>query len=729
MNKFTRTLCFSFSLLFLVAAATYSQTVEPTPPQRPPADDGDVVKISTNLIQIDVTVTDSKGNPITDLRADEVEIFENGKKQAMTNFSFISSARPAASERPSPNVQDGISVPVTPTIPRADQIRRTFVLVVDDLSLSFESAYRTRQAIRKFVNEQMEDGDLVAIVRAGGSVGALQQFTTNKTLLLAAAEAVRWNPRSRRMRAFTTISPGAMESLQTAGAPLITAAEVAAEQQAQMAEEQPGLNVGELFESLEYVVKGLSELPGRKAVILFTDGFSLSDKDPVGYIAPQDVSEHLSAVIEAANRAAVVFYTIDSRGLQFTGPTAADSIKGSTNPQQYSAIWSTRSSQLYETQGGPSVLARKTGGLAFTNQNDLGKGIERAMRDQSYYLIGYEPDSETFDPAKIKFNRFEVRVSRPGANVRYRNGFLGVADREVPAVVAAPTLTVEEQLNQALRSPFAKNDIKLYLNPLYGNHPRTGNYVRSLLHVDVNDLQFTELPNGWKKLEIAILAGSFGMDGAVADQIGKGYAINLPPDVFEKMKTTGFVYEFTFPVKKPGSFQYRVVLRDQKAGTIGSASQFIEIPDFKQQRPYVSGIVLQGYTSDEWQTISDTGTLTSRMESDIKTDTSRRSFKVGSVVQYGFEIYNARPGPAKRPDVTTRIRIFRDGELVLNGNPTPVEPTTGPGGAVLLASGGAIKLTDQMEPGDYVLQVIVIDRQAKEKRQLATQYVQFEVVP
>ena len=75
-----------------------------------------------------------------------------------------------------------------------EQIRRTIALVVDDLSLSFESAYQTQKALKKFVDEQMQDGDLVAIIRTGAGIGALQQFTSDKRILYAAIEKVKWNP-------------------------------------------------------------------------------------------------------------------------------------------------------------------------------------------------------------------------------------------------------------------------------------------------------------------------------------------------------------------------------------------------------------------------------------------------------------------------------------------------------------------------------------------------------
>jgi len=83
-------------IALLAAAGAIAQSLKPLPKSVPPGDD-DVVKISTNLIQIDVTVTDGKGKPIADLKPEEIEIYENGEKQKITNFSFISSLRTLSS--------------------------------------------------------------------------------------------------------------------------------------------------------------------------------------------------------------------------------------------------------------------------------------------------------------------------------------------------------------------------------------------------------------------------------------------------------------------------------------------------------------------------------------------------------------------------------------------------------------------------------------------------------
>ncbi len=87
-----------------------------------------------------------------------------------------------------------LDAPVPQAALRPEQIGRTIALVVDDLSISFESAYQTRRSLKKFVDEQMQEGDLVAIVRTGAGIGALQQFTSDKRILYAAIEKVKWNP-------------------------------------------------------------------------------------------------------------------------------------------------------------------------------------------------------------------------------------------------------------------------------------------------------------------------------------------------------------------------------------------------------------------------------------------------------------------------------------------------------------------------------------------------------
>src|SRR5438876_5730249 len=114
------------------AANLAAQTI-PAPKPTPPGET-DVVKISTNLVQVDVSVTDKSGRIVRDLRSDEIEIYQNGKKQDISNFTFISNVRDM-SGAPNAKAQPQPGVPVPPTPVRVENVKRTIALVVDDLTL------------------------------------------------------------------------------------------------------------------------------------------------------------------------------------------------------------------------------------------------------------------------------------------------------------------------------------------------------------------------------------------------------------------------------------------------------------------------------------------------------------------------------------------------------------------------------------------------------------------
>ncbi len=701
----TTTLVFAFLALGLEVSG---QTPSPTP-------DNDVVRISTNLIRLDVTVSDKNGKPIADIRPEEIEIFENGKKQKITGLNFVSASRERviqSERRDTPTV-----APTPPPILRAEQVRRAVALVVDDLTLSFESVYQTRRALKKFVDEQMEDGDLVAIIRTGAGVGALQQFTTDKRVLYAAIEKVRWNP----------VGTGGISAF----APL-DALDAAEEEAEEAAGERTIEGIRREFDdrresyfstgslgAINFVINGMGELPGRKSVILFSDGFRLTNVDAEGFTVNSGVVEPIRRLIEAANRASVVIYTMDPRGLVYTGLTAADNT-GTRSRERIDSDLAVRRERLADTQDSLRYIAKETGGFALVNNNDLPGGVRRVLEDQSYYLVSYEPDEDTFDPVKRKFNKIEVKVSRPGASVRYRSGFFNVADRPTE-----PNAPAADRIDRALVSPIGASGISVRLNALFGNDPKSASYVRSLLHIDANDLQFTEAEGGQKKATFEVLAMSFGDNGVPVDQLAKSYTLTVTEPALARLRKDGFVYHFIFPVKKAGPYQYRVAVRDPSNGKIGSASQFVDIPDLKKKRLATSSIVLESLTSDEWR--QALGPQGSTVASDPLGDTALRRVMQNSVLRYGYEIYNARLDKTKQPQLTTRVRIYRDGKPILDGKEMPLQ-LSGQTDLARIKASGAIALGTSISPGDYILQIVVLDRLAEKGKQIASEFVQFEVV-
>lgn len=713
------------SLTLLISTLAASQTPTPTPTPTTPAGD-DVVKISTNLIQLDVTVTDSKGRIVTGLKAEDFEIFENGEKQEITDFSFVSSVReivqnPAGSG-------DKSAIPLPPKSMRSDQVRRTIALVVDDLSLSFQSVYFVRRALKKFVDEQIQEGDLVAIIRTGAGIGALQQFTADKRQLYAAIDKVKWNPLGRgSIGAFAPINDSAQ---------LNTSDMSDEERQAQENSEnsfddfQSAVFATGTLGALRYIVQGMGELPGRKSVVLFSDGFRLLERDPQGYSGTGRVIDFVRQLIETANRNSVVFYTIDGRGLQTAGITAEDKVDAT--PERIRQVLSDRSSELFETQQGLSYLASETGGFSIQNNNDLNRGVQRVLDDQSYYLVAYQPDSDTFDPKTRRFNKIEIKVKQKNLSVRYRSGFFNFADRAIKPEFAV--VSPQEQIERALISPFGVNDISLRLNALFGNSQALGTFVRPLLHVNAGDLKFEPQPDGSKKAVFAVLAMLFGDNGIVVDQVSRTYTMVVQESVYESIQKYGFVYHFSVPVKKPGAYQMRVALRDTSNGKLGSASQFIEVPNLSKDRLTLSGIVLENLNETQWNKLfaesqdkSAQNGATIVQRADPMTDTSLRRFRKGSILRYGIEIYNAKTGAGKSTDLSMQVRVIYDGKILMTGQKMPIN-VAGQTDLERVKAGGALTLAKGMQIGEYMLQIIVTDNLAKEKRRISTQFVQFEVV-
>ena len=377
-----------------------------------------------------------------------------------------------------------------------------------------------------------------------------------------------------------------------------------------------------------------------------------------------------------------------------------------------------------------AYLANETGGRAIFNNNNLNQGLEKMLEDtKGYYLIGYQPDSDTFDAKIRKFNKLTVKVKNKDLNVRYRSGFFGVADKDIPRNPINTAQTPAQQITKAIFSPFAVNGISLKLNTLFGKDDKSNLFVNSLLHIEAKDLKFTDNPDGTKKVTFDVLALSFGENGAVTDQISKTYTLTTKNQAgYEDILKNGFVYQFLFPIKKPGAYQMRVAVRDSETSVVGSANQFIEVPDLKKGKLTLSGIVLENLTEKQWSNMQTSFAATAKERgTDPMADTSLRQFKRGTILRYATEIYNAKLDQTQKPNLQTQIRIFKDGKLVKDGVLNPFN-LTGQTNFGKLNFMGALSLGSQMEPGDYVLQIVVIDNLQKTKKKLASQWVQFEII-
>ena len=196
----------------VISPLSFAQTLPvPTEPQQKPqpkqepAAPEEVVRISTRLIQIDAVAVDKDGKQVTDLKAEDFKILEDGKEQTITNFSYISlqPETPKFIKAEPKAVPSKSGAPPVPTaMIKPEEVRRTLALIADDLGLSFESTVFTRNALHKFVDEQMQPGDLVAVIRTSAGSGASQRFTNDKRLLHTAIDRIQYFPSGRTQSAF-----------------------------------------------------------------------------------------------------------------------------------------------------------------------------------------------------------------------------------------------------------------------------------------------------------------------------------------------------------------------------------------------------------------------------------------------------------------------------------------------------------------------------------------------
>lgn len=728
-----RSVLAAFITASILCAATAQQpqsTPPPMPanPQKPGppvVDAQDVVRITTNLVQVDVSVT-KDGKPVTDLQPKDFEIFEDGKPQTITNFSYVSNIRGGA---PTPAVvksKDKFSAPIPPAKVNLNDQRRTIALVVDDLGMSFESMSRLRPQIKKFLDTLLPN-DLIAIIRTGGDVGSLQQFTNDRRVLESALDRLHWNPCSRAgLNVFQPAGPKADDDFNI---PEASNTGVCSE-----------VMVFSSFKALRYILQGMSHLPGRKSMMFFSDYLPVQDQEPSAYeqtkrmagdtagtpitsvntdakIFDDNYYAQLERIAEMAIRSSVVIYSVDTRGLQYTGTTAVDRTTVTSrvlrsNPGAAAAEqrMRDRSRQIWIGQQGSDLIARQSGGFLVRNTNDF--GFNRVMDDQQgYYLIGFRPTEQTFNR---DFHRLKAKVKRGGVSVRTRDGFFGFTETET----RPPKPGAESEITTALISPFGSHDLAVQLTSFFIEEADKAPALRSFLFLDAHNLAFTDLPDGSHVTNLSISTILFGDNGKIIGQEDQTGTLRFDRAGYERAMRDGIAYSFDTPVKLPGAFQFRVAVRDAGSGRIGTAGQFIQVPDLKSGRLALSGIVVRD--GDRAASLN-----VNSQDDEVITGPAVRRFHQGSTAAYGYLIYNANAA-GRAAKLTSQTRIFRDGRMIVSNNPTVInmQDQTDP---QRIKAFHHLELGKEMAPGNYVLQIIVTDLSDKKPR-VASRWIDFEVV-
>jgi hypothetical protein len=189
--------------------------------------------------------------------------------------------------------------------------------------------------------------------------------------------------------------------------------------------------------------------------------------------------------------------------------------------------------------------------------------------------------------------------------------------------------------------------------------------------------------------------------------------MRLKPDDYEYALTAGFVYSNSIHVTRPGPYQVRVAVRDTVTGKVGTASQFLEVPDLKKRRLALSGLVLDSPAGGS-RDVAAPGVPAFRV------------FRRGGALDFNCQIFNARTDrKTNEPAIETEVRVFRDGKEVLATEPKRL--AVAPGASRRMSARGSVHL-NSFEPGSYALQFVVRDTLAKEKYGAAAQWVDFDVI-
>jgi VWFA-related protein len=697
------------SAIGMVTALVLSSTVGAV---QAPTDRGDIprIRVGVDAVRIDAVVTDRENRVVEDLTANDFVIKQDGKPQPVTFAQFMPVAvRSAASADAGPPASPAMA-PIAAPVTR-NQVQRTIVIVVDDLSLSFRSIYDTRRGLRAFVERGLQPTDLVALVRTGQSTGAMQSFTTDRRVLYAAIDGLRWNGFSRNgVESFAAAAPMLTNSQYSDLSPN----DFQAVNQLRNSMSAAG-SVG----ALNLAIRGARDLPGRKAIILVTEGFELFVKEEhtAGKQVDSRVRSALDRIIDQATRAGVVIYALDSRGLSTGGLVAEDQFESNATTQKLSGMVRNaaeeRAEQLRDSQEGMAYLAEQTGGFAVRNTNDLSRGLTRITSDiRGYYVIGYTPETGTFagQGKKPQYRKLTIDVKRPGLKIRTRKEFLGVSDPEYRPT----TLTPAQQLVHAATSPFAATDVGLKATVLPGYSKARGMFVRSLLHIDTRALTFTPGEDGRKTASADVLGMVFNQEGAEVGLLSTGFSVALTNADADEAQREGLAYVLSLPIKRPGGYQVRFAIRDRQSGVLGSAGEFVQVDDVAGGAFALSGILLRkgdrangsGFGSSEQLSIAPEQALS--------------VFRPGDRLSYAYEVYNA----AK---VQTVVSLWRGTERVFAAPPDalqrPANETTS------FAAAGGLGLGEQLTPGSYVLQVLATADAGPKKTRSTIQRVAFDIEP
>jgi VWFA-related protein len=680
--------------LGLLAAALAQQT-------------GPVFRTTTNLVIVNVFVRDRSGKDIIGLTKDDFTILEDGKPQTIAIFEFqrIESGGPEsapgkASSPPEKTPAQGSAPAASPGTIRVAapgkiqyQDRRLLVLFFDHSSMSPADQVRAHEAALKFIREQMQPADMVAIMTFGTQLKVEQDFTDDRDAL------------ERVIRSFRTGESSELaEEAQTAEE------EEEAEDETQVgfvADESEFniFNTDRKLSALQTAARMLAALPEKKALIYFSSGVSRTGVEN---------DSQLRATINAAIRANISFYPVDARGLVATiaggdasqaSPRGTGIFSGQAQRRQMERFFARQDTLV--------ALAEDTGGKAFLDANDLTLGIRQAQNDiRSYYVLGYYSTNQAQDG---KFRRIQVRLNRPlQAKLDYRSGYF--APKDFSRFTEADK---EQQLQEALALGDPITDLPLALEVNYFRLAQNRYFVPVSLKIPGSEITLARR-GSTEFTELDFIGQVRQARGPVVAVVRDGIRVRLRAEDAAQLERRNFQYDtgFTLP---PGSYRLKFVVRENLLGRIGTFETSFQVPDLStvKDRLRTSSLVL---ASQREPITAVAGAATKKrkllaasplVQDNLKLAPSvTRVFRRDQNLYVYLEVYDPAADPEDHQLSLVGELAFLRGKRKAFQSPPVRLSETAPGRPGVLPVRFETPLRD-LTPGRYICQVTLVDQVGK----------------
>jgi VWFA-related protein len=532
-----------------------------------------ILRSSSDLVRIDVEVTDRSGKPIKGLTANQFTITDEGKSQAITSFSYadIEAIETATTDVSKPIIvtvdNDGPNSPSADAISDALRDRRLIVLFFDLTSMQTDDLIRAHDAADKFVKQQMTEADVVAVIVFSTRINVLANFTNDRAVLnKAIAQLTPDNSANLASPLYAAAANGEYDVQEYTGA-AYTPDET----------EFNVFNTDQKLAAVEGLADVLGGIPGRKALVEFTGGITQTGEEN---------RTQLRAATDAANRADVSIYSIDSRGLLAAPPGGDTTTNAATGTSMFTgASVFHQTDQREDSRDTLATLSTDTGGKAFFDLGDLSDAFPAIQRDNSgYYLIGYNLGADVKHDGRWRAIRVKVNV--PGAHVRFRDGYY--APRDFQHLEKEDR---DQQIADAINSDHPVVELPVAVETGIFRLSSTQSYVPIAAKIASSALDWAQKHNKQHaEFDFAVEVRAVP-SGQIVAQLRDTITVNLEAEHFEQVRHSNLLYQGGV-VLAPGNYRLKFVTRENESGKIGTFEQNLVVPAAQPEKVTLSSVLL-----------------------------------------------------------------------------------------------------------------------------------------